>query len=193
MKKTLPELETKRLRLTSFNADDAEAVFAYASDPNVARYTSWLPHRSVANYASWIEFVTGRQNVEPGHLDCPWAIHKKESGAVIGCIAFKQTSESHGRIDYVLTESEWKRSLMTEAATAVLNWVFDRNPEIQEIESSGLTENTASCALLRKCGMARRKTERHRFQKFGGAEKEVSYFSITRDEMARQEADVQTG
>jgi ribosomal-protein-alanine N-acetyltransferase len=34
----LPGLETERLLLRKMRLDDAEAVFAYASDPEVTRY-----------------------------------------------------------------------------------------------------------------------------------------------------------
>jgi ribosomal-protein-alanine N-acetyltransferase len=34
----LPELETERLLLRSMRLDDARAMFAYASDPEVTRY-----------------------------------------------------------------------------------------------------------------------------------------------------------
>ena len=37
----LPELETERLLLRKMRLDDAEAMFAYASDPEVTRYVLW--------------------------------------------------------------------------------------------------------------------------------------------------------
>ena len=37
----LPELETKRLLLRKMRLDDAEAMFAYASEPEVTRYVLW--------------------------------------------------------------------------------------------------------------------------------------------------------
>ena len=37
----LPDLETERLLLRKMRLDDAEAVFAYASDPEVTRYVLW--------------------------------------------------------------------------------------------------------------------------------------------------------
>ena len=42
----LPELETKRLLLRKMRLGDAEAMFAYASDPEVARYVLWETLRS---------------------------------------------------------------------------------------------------------------------------------------------------
>ena len=41
----LPELETERLLLRKMRLDDAEAMFAYASDPEVTRYVLFETHR----------------------------------------------------------------------------------------------------------------------------------------------------
>jgi ribosomal-protein-alanine N-acetyltransferase len=37
----LPELETERLLLRKMRLDDAGAMFAYASDPEVTRFVLW--------------------------------------------------------------------------------------------------------------------------------------------------------
>lgn len=192
MMKKLPQIDTNRLRLASFKPDDAELVYAYASNPNVARYTSWQPHETVADSAGWIEYALSHQDLEHESLNCPWAIRKRDD-SLIGCISFKRTSITTGRIDYVLSESEWKQGLMTEAALAVLSWAFTHVDGIQEIESGGLTENVATVNLLRKCGMTLRKTANHHFAKFGDEEKEVSYFSITRDERKANRASREAG
>ena len=42
----LPELETEHLLLRRIRLDDAEAMFAYASDPEVTRYVLWVTLRS---------------------------------------------------------------------------------------------------------------------------------------------------
>ena len=42
----LPELETERLLLRKMRLEDARAVFAYASDPEVTRYVLWRTLRS---------------------------------------------------------------------------------------------------------------------------------------------------
>ena len=48
-----------RLRplLRPFERSDAPDVFAYASNPNVARYTSWETHRTLADSEAFIEMV----------------------------------------------------------------------------------------------------------------------------------------
>jgi RimJ/RimL family protein N-acetyltransferase len=43
----LPTLQTDRLLLRRLGADDPEDIFEYASDPKVAKYTSWPAHATV--------------------------------------------------------------------------------------------------------------------------------------------------
>ena len=41
-------IETERLILRPFREDDAEAIFfGWANDPEVTRYLTWNPHRSL--------------------------------------------------------------------------------------------------------------------------------------------------
>ena len=49
----LPELETERLLLRRMRLDDAEAMFAYASDPEVTRYVLWRTVRSCNASGPW--------------------------------------------------------------------------------------------------------------------------------------------
>ena len=50
-------LETERLILKMFTVDDAEDVYAYASNPNVGPPAGWAPHRSVEESREIIETV----------------------------------------------------------------------------------------------------------------------------------------
>ena len=49
----LPELETDRLLLRKMRLEDAEAMFAYASDPEVTRYVLWDTHGSIEEYENF--------------------------------------------------------------------------------------------------------------------------------------------
>ena len=53
----LPSLDTEGLLLRQLTRADAENMYAYASDPLIARYTSWEPHRTVADSRSFLEQV----------------------------------------------------------------------------------------------------------------------------------------
>ena len=54
---TIPVLETERLRLRPFSAEDDVAVFALASDPEVARFVRFEAHRNIEATRAFLEMV----------------------------------------------------------------------------------------------------------------------------------------
>ena len=53
----LPVLETERLRLRRISMQDAEQMYAYASDDEVAKYVTWETHRSISDSKKFIQFI----------------------------------------------------------------------------------------------------------------------------------------
>ena len=54
----LPELETERLLLRRMRPEDARAMFAYASDPEVARYVLWETYGSIEESENFLRFAS---------------------------------------------------------------------------------------------------------------------------------------
>ncbi|MBX6342671.1 MAG: GNAT family N-acetyltransferase, partial [Thermomicrobiaceae bacterium] len=79
----LPRLETERLALRPLRLADAGDVFAYASDPEVARYTSWEPHRSIEESRAFLRQVLAAYAV--GRTGT-WGIVDRASGRVVGTV-----------------------------------------------------------------------------------------------------------
>ncbi len=77
----LPELETERLLLRRMRLDDAEAMFAYASDPEVTRYVLWETHRSIEDSEGFLRVAT--EGYARGDFG-GWGIVLKEDGAFVG-------------------------------------------------------------------------------------------------------------
>jgi len=181
MKSEIPSLRTSRLLLSAFQSADAEAVYHYASNPNVAKTVSWNRHSSKEDSAGFIQFVRSKYCFKKGKLFHCWAIRKKEDAVAIGSISFIQLSERVGRVDYALSESEWGNGIVTEAANAVIDWAFQAILELQVVKSGGLSENAASLRVMEKCGMRLEKNYRVRFPKFNNEEREVSDYKVTRE------------
>ena len=182
MNSEVPEIRTRRLLLSGFQEGDISDVFAYASNPNVARLTSWQTHQSEEDSRTFVNWAVGKASSERGRINYTWAIRHgpKPSTSVIGSIHFTQTSEDAGRIDYALAEPHWNKGLMTEAAKAVVDWVFEHLPELNELRSGGLSENVGSIRVMEKCGMHLNQRYKTRFDKFGGEKQEVSEYMMTR-------------
>ena len=144
----MKELETERLRLRKIRADDAQRIFCFwASDPEVTRYLTWLPHASVdvteKVIAGWLE--------EYEKPDCyRYGIELKESGELIGMIDV--VGYHHGKpvIGYCSGRPAWGRGYMTEALKAVCAMLFDEGYDTIVIEA--VQENIGSNRVIRKAG-----------------------------------------
>src|SRR5262249_35158620 len=63
----VPQLETTRLVLRALVPGDADDIFAYAADPEVAHYTVWSAHTTIEDSRQFIAWISG------GRLAC-WGL-----------------------------------------------------------------------------------------------------------------------
>ena len=61
-------IPTERLELRLLAEADTEAVFRYASDPEVAKNTAWFPHRTIEDTADFVRFVLSSHSSTEGNL-----------------------------------------------------------------------------------------------------------------------------
>lgn len=171
-----PILHTDRLVLSAFSEADAPDVFAYASNPNVARHTTWETHRSLADAEAFVARVLARGPDEP-----TWAIRLRDAPTVIGAIEFGPVGDGTvAEIHYVLAEPFWNRGLMTEAARAVLAWGWSAFPKVRRVRTYATVENVGSRRVMEKLGMAHVATTFHRWAKCAESVEQVEY-AIERD------------
>ncbi len=156
----MPTLETPRLRLRKLSMRDAQDIFDYSQDPQVARYVLWEAQTSLSEARSYIRFMLRKYRLgEPAS----WGIEWKETGRIIGTIGFMwiQRDNAAAEVGYSLSRAYWNRGIMTEALRALLRYGF-RSMNLNRIEAQHETENPASGAVMRKCGMQREGTLRQR-------------------------------
>jgi len=144
--------ETSRLRLRAPVVADAVAIFdACTQDAEVARYTTWSPHRSLDETRKFLE-----QYCEAGWKAgtvFSWLMTISEGGYAAGIID-SRLSTCRAEVGYVLARRYWGRGFMTEAAGAVVEWVIAQ-PEIHRVWATVDLENVASQRVLEKVGMVR--------------------------------------
>ncbi len=148
-----PTIETARLLLRPVEAADAPAIFAACSNPRVTAHTVFDTHRCLDDALS---FVSGyaRHNYAEGVPD-PLGIAFKDTPAeVLGCIGARWDSESDRRMEmgYWLAEPAWGRGVATEAAAALVRYVFDNHP-VQRLQARVFAGNDASARVLAKVGL----------------------------------------
>jgi Acetyltransferases, including N-acetylases of ribosomal proteins len=114
-------LKTERLYLRSFEAGDAEMMFAsYCHDEEVCRYLTWNPHPDLNATKAFLAFKMGDQ-VKPYHY--AWAITKE--GRIIGSIDVVAVYEDKGfEVGYCLEKDAWGQGYMSEAFHAVLSFLY---------------------------------------------------------------------
>src|SRR5829696_4024847 len=179
----LPELETERLLLRKMHLDDAEAMFAYASDPEVTRYVLFETHRSVEDSKAFLRLAT--EGYERGDFG-GWGVVLKDGGAFVGtCGVDVNYAPEHARAElgYVLSRDHWGRGLMTEAVRAVISFGFGRM-ELNRIQARCIAENTASARVMEKAGMTYEGTLRES-EFIKGAYRDMKLYSILRSEYRR--------
>ena len=111
----MKQLETKRLILTPWREEDAEALYALASDPDIGPRCGWKPHESVEESRQVIREVFSAPEM--------YAILSRESGALLGAIGLKPPEEAfpdlpvirQRELGYWLGRPYWGRGIMPEA------------------------------------------------------------------------------
>ncbi|HEV7217114.1 MAG TPA: GNAT family protein [Chloroflexota bacterium] len=175
----LPTLQTPRLLLRTIRLSDSADIFAYASDPAVARYTTWPPHPTVAATEAFVRELLQRY---ADGLVSPWGIVHRASGKMIGTCGFAYVMAWHGRgeIAYALSRSHWGQGLMPEAVRAVLAFGFE-TLRLNRIEARCEVENAASERVMQKVGMQLEGVLRQHAQVLGRY-RDLKLYSILRDE-----------
>ena len=161
----LPVLETPRLLLRPLRRGDAEDLFAWSADPEVARYVLWEPHRSIADTRAYLRYI--RSQYRAG-LPSSWGITLKDTGRVIGTIGFMWASEGNrsAEVGYSLARDCWNRGLGTEALRAVILSGFSAL-NLNRIEAQRDARNPASGRVMEKCGMRQEGILRSRIRNKG--------------------------
>jgi ribosomal-protein-alanine N-acetyltransferase len=174
----LPELETKRLLLRKMRLADAEAMFAYASDPEVTRYVLWDTHGSIEESKDFLRFAN--EAYERGDFG-GWGLVLKANGAFVGTCGMEAAPEhARAELGYVLSRELWGRGLMPEAVRRVIRYCFEQ-VDLNRVEARCIAENTASSRVMEKAGMSHEGTLRDR-EYIKGSYKDMKVYSILRHE-----------
>ena len=143
-------METERILLRPWCDDDAEALFKYASDPDVGPRAGWPPHKSVEESLEIIHTVF--------HNDTNWAIELKATGEAIGAIGYLPAPKSElparegePLVGYWVGKPYWNQGICTEALKMVVRHVC-KSTSISSLISGHFVDNPASGRVMEKCG-----------------------------------------
>lgn len=147
----MPVLETERLRLRKLTMRDAQDIYDYSRDPQVAKHVLWSAHRSIGESKAYLRYMLRKYRMnEPAS----WGIELKSTGKIIGTIGYMwiQTDNAAAEVGYSLSRAHWGQGIMTEALRAVIDYAFN-SLRLNRVEAIHELDNPASGAVMRKCGM----------------------------------------
>ena len=122
-KSEINTIETERLILRPWQENDAEALYKYASDPDIGPPAGWPPHTSVENSRDIIRTVFAAPET--------YAVCLKD-GFPIGSIGLKLNGstdmtdrEDECELGYWIGKPFWGQGLIPEVSLALLQYAFD--------------------------------------------------------------------
>lgn len=145
-----PELVTKRLKLRSFALNDASEIKILAGNYNVSKTTLNIPYPYETGMAE--EWIGTHEETWNTKTRVVYAITKLEDDQLIGAISLLITEGSDGKLGYWIGESYWGKGYCTEAATALIQFSFEKLG-LNIIIADHLTMNPASGHVMEKAGM----------------------------------------
>ncbi len=173
-------LETRRLLLRPFTEEDAPALFAYASHPEVGPPAGWNPHRSVEESLKVIRTI-----FQPSDS---LAVVRKADGRLIGSAGFVDKHEPglglpSEEIGYSLARDCWGQGLIPEAVEEIIRHAF-ANLGYAALWAAYYDGNHKSRRVMEKCGMTYRFSRTEEVPQMG-EERLAHYYAITRKEWTR--------
>ncbi|WP_207952325.1 GNAT family N-acetyltransferase [Paenibacillus turpanensis] len=148
----LPVLETERMRLRKIVVEDARDLFAYCSDEEVSRYTTWDTHQTIEHSLGFIRYI--RQLYGTKQV-APWGIEDKRTNRLIGTVGFVYWHPSHSRAElgYALARPYWNQGVGTEVVRRTILFGFEQM-KLVRLEARCHPDNIASFRVMEKAGMS---------------------------------------
>ena len=145
-------LLTERLRLRRSRPDDAQAISAYRSDPDVHRYQGWDRTDPEGIRAELVEMVA-RSPGEPGGW-VQFSVEERDGGQLVGDVGLSPAEGEPGviKIGYTIAPAFQARGYATEAVGALLAYAVDRLGAAT-VRAYASAENVPSIRVAEKVGM----------------------------------------
>jgi RimJ/RimL family protein N-acetyltransferase len=119
------ELQTERMILRPWQEDDAEALYKYASNPEVGLNAGWEAHTSIENSVEIIRDVFSAEEM--------YAVVLKATNEPIGCVGFLLGEAKHSKTmdnndaeaGYWIGVPHWGQGLIPEAMRELIRHGFE--------------------------------------------------------------------
>jgi RimJ/RimL family protein N-acetyltransferase len=149
---------TERLELRPLGVEDAVAVNAYESLPEVCAYVPFEPRSLETTTSRLADAALTRTTLDGEGQPLRLGIVVRETGELVGEVLLFLRSIEHrgGELGYIMHPAHHGRGFATEAARAVLELAFHGpwTPHpLRRVTARIDTDNEPSAAVLRRLGM----------------------------------------
>jgi RimJ/RimL family protein N-acetyltransferase len=152
------QLETERLILRPWQADDSAALHKYASDPRIGPMAGWPPHSSIDESAQVIATILSSAET--------YAVTVRSTGEPIGSVGLTfgsvcqilQLNPNEAEIGYWVAVPYWGQGIATEAVKALLRHAFE-DLLLDAVWCGHYDCNQRSQRVQEKCGFRHQRTE----------------------------------
>lgn len=167
----VPTMSNDRIYLRRWQDFDAEALFKYASDPEVGPRAGWTPHKSIEESREIISTVFNNATT--------WAIVDKVTDEAIGAMGYMISygcklpcRADEPLVGYWVAKPFWNKGICTDALNLMLEYIRSTEGFVSLI-SSHFVDNPASGRVLEKCGFLPTGDEVFDDTLYGGADRPV--------------------
>ena len=147
-------LETERLLLRRFTADDADLLVALDADPAVTFFiTGGAPTPRAEVVDEVLPAFLGYYARFPGYGF--WAVEERATGDFLGWVHYRPLPDAPAdepELGYRLVRTAWGKGYATEASRAVIDHGF-RTLGVRRVVASTMAVNTGSRRVMEKLGM----------------------------------------
>lgn len=143
-------IKTEHLILRPFKKSDGFDMYKnWASNSDVAKYVTWLPHENIETSTQCCElWESESENID----NYNWAICLNNEA--IGSISVVNISDeiNEATMGYCISKKHWGKGYMTECLSTIINFLFNE-VGFNKISAQYNTKNPASGCVMEKCGM----------------------------------------
>jgi ribosomal-protein-alanine N-acetyltransferase len=171
-------IETPRLILRPLTMADLDDVWAYASDPEVTRYTRFDYHTDRSTAEKWLKSAVDSAAGE----NFLFGLEHRQDKKVIGGAGIRGLNphDRYAEMGWALARAYWSQDYATEAVRALIGFGFT-HLNLNRLEAVCVPEHAASRRVMEKAGMQCEGILRKR-EFFKKAYQDVAMHSILRSE-----------
>lgn len=173
-------VQTERLLLRPMTPDDAEALHAYQSLPQIARYQYWEPRSLEDIRGKLVEWTEMRRLDGEGTL--AFAVETRAERELIGDVSLRVTAVEarQGTFGFTLHPDHQGHGYATEACRALLRLGFE-DLGLHRLFACCDARNEASWRVMERLGLRREAHFREHALFKGGWDEEFHYAILARE------------